>query len=172
MDHEDEHLNDIWTTYFHCPNDENWNLTSYLRLNDISTVNDFWRLNTILKDKYKNGMFFVMREHVFPCWDDDNNIDGGCLSIKVLKENLVDYLEELCIRMLGENLLVPELKHRWDIINGISTSPKRYFSIVKVWCKTNDLPDKKFFRIPENYHGDVIYRENKENIQKNNDAVL
>jgi hypothetical protein len=165
---EDVHLNDIWTYHFHCPTDQDWNISSYLRINDVSTVQDFWKIHNNLGDKLKSGIFFIMREHVFPSWDSPENINGGCLSIKVLKENLVEYWEKLCTRVLGENLLIPELKDKWDLVNGISTSPKRYFCIVKIWMSNNDLNDKKFFQIPENYYGDVIYVNNMENIQKNN----
>ena len=169
-DIEDTHLNDIWSFHFHDPNNQDWNLTSYIRLHDVSTVQDFWKVNNNLKEKLKNGIFFLMREHIFPCWDDDNNVNGGCLSIKVLKENLPEYWEKLCIRILGENILIPELKDKWALVNGISTSPKRFFCIVKIWLKTNDLDDKKYYQLPTNYYGDIIYRNNIENIQKNNDG--
>ena len=168
-------LNDIWTYHFHDPNNEDWNLTSYLRLHDLSTVQDFWNVHECVKEKLKNGMFFVMREHVFPCWDDPNNVNGGCLSIKVLKENLVGYWEQLCTRLLGETLLDPaecDVASMWQNINGISTSPKRFFCIVKIWMKTNDLNDKKYFRLPDNFYGDIIYRENVDNIQKNNEHLV
>lgn len=171
---EDVLLNDIWTYHFHDPNNEDWNLTSYLRLHNMSTVNDFWNVHECVKDKLRNGMFFIMREHIFPCWDDPNNISGGCLSIKVLKEHLVEYWEELCNRLLGETLLDPsqlDVANMWQNVNGISTSPKRFFCIVKIWMKTNDIDDKKYFRLPDKFYGDIIYRENVEHIQKNNDCA-
>jgi hypothetical protein len=163
---EDIELNDIWTYYFHDPNDENWTLGSYLRLHDMSTVKDYWNLNHVLKDKLKQGMFFLMREHIFPCWDDEFNINGGCLSIKVLKDNIIKFWEELSIRLLGENLLIEEHRDKWDMVNGISISPKKYFVICKIWMNTTEFNDKKFFNIPQNYYGDIIFRDNMENIQK------
>lgn len=162
-------MNDIWSYRFHNPNDENWTLQSYLHLQDVSTVEEFWKVQYAIKDKLKNGMFFVMREHVFPCWDDENNINGGCLSIKVLKENLVEYWNTLCMRLTGETLLKEEHRDKWTHVNGISTSPKRYFCIVKIWMGSNDFNDKSHFNIPTNYYGDVIYKENIDNIQKNRD---
>ena len=166
---EDIMFNDTWSYRFHDPNDDNWALPSYIRLHDVSTVDDFWIVQNSIKDKLKNGIFFLMREHIFPCWDDDFNINGGCISIKVLKENLPEYWETLCMRLLGEALLIDEHKDKWNIVNGISTSPKRYFCIVKIWLKTNELNDKKYFKIPKNFYGDIIYKENMENIHKNND---
>jgi len=159
-------LNDIWSYRFHDPNDENWNLSSYVHLHNVSTVEEYWHVQNTIKDKLKGGMFFIMREHIFPCWDDENNIDGGCISIKVLKENLVSYWENLSMKLLGENILASPHKNMWENVNGISTSPKRYFCIVKIWLKTNDLNDKAFFNIPDNFYGDIIYKENMENIQK------
>jgi len=163
----DPMLNDIWTYRFHDPDNEDWTLQSYIRVHDVSTVRDFWQVQYAISPKLDNGMFFIMREHVFPCWDDEFNIHGGCLSIKVLKEKLPTYWETLSRRLLGETLLRPEHKDKWDIVNGISTSPKRFFCIVKIWLKSNELNDKSFFNLPNNYHGDIIYKENMDNIQKN-----
>jgi Eukaryotic initiation factor 4E len=168
-DESDEFLNDIFSLKFHCPNDDNWTYDSYAHLTNISTVKEYWRSFDLIKDKLKSGIFFLMREGVEGAWDHEENINGGVLSIKVLKDDIVDYFEKLSVRMLGENLLIPELQDNWRVINGISTSPKRYFCIVKIWLKTNDYPDKKFFDIPGNFYGDVIYRENMENIQKNHE---
>lgn len=168
---EDIHLNDIWTFHFHDPNNDDWTLTSYQRLQDVSTVQDFWKVHNNIKNKLKNGMFFLMREYVHPSWDDENNICGGCLSIKVLKENLVEYWEKLCIMLLGENLLKDDHAPLWDIVNGISTSPKKYFCIIKIWLKDNQYGNKDIFKLPSNHHGVIIYRENIENIQRNNETT-
>ena len=168
----DVHLNDIWTLHFHDPNNEDWNLTSYFRLSDVSTVVDFGKVHTCVKDKLKSGMFFLMREHIFPCWDDENNVHGGCLSIKVPKDNVVQYWEELCFRVLGETLMTPDGREQWDVVNGISISPKRYFCIIKLWLRTGDFNDKKYFRLPENHYGEIIYKDNMDNIQRNHDSMI
>lgn len=163
------YLNDIWTFYFHDPYDSDWTTQSYVCLGNISTPKEFWAINNSVRDRIKSGIFFVMREFVFPAWDDPSNIHGGCLSIKVLKENIGEYWAELCAKVLGETLLIDSNKNQWNVVNGISTSPKKYFCIVKIWLGTNDLNDKKFFNLPEKNYGDIIYRENMENIHKNNE---
>jgi hypothetical protein len=157
-------LNDIWTYHFHDPNNVDWTFGSYIRLADVSTVEDFCHIHECLKEKLKGGMFFLMREYIFPCWDDENNINGGCLSIKVAKENLVDFWEELCQRLLGETLLTSG--DATSVVNGISTSPKRSFCIVKIWLRTNEYNDGKYYNLPDNKNGEVIYKENRQNIQK------
>lgn len=39
------------------------------------------------------------------------------------------------------------------------------------WLRTHELGDKRFFRIPGRYYGDIIYRPNVENIHKNAGAL-
>lgn len=170
-DDEDVFLNDVWTHYFHDPYNTDWTTTSYVPLNDISTVKDMWSTMSATNDKLTGGMFFIMRADTFPCWDDKSNINGGCISIKVLKENLLEFWEKLCIHLMGETLLLPEFRSNWNVVNGISTSPKRYFSVVKIWLKTTDYQSKRFFSLPNKFYGDVIYRDSKDMIQKNNEVA-
>jgi hypothetical protein len=162
-------LNDAWTYYFHDPNNIDWTTSSYIRLHDVSTVQDFWNMYNVLKSKLKNGMFFFMRSDCFPCWDDASNINGGCLSMKVLKENIESFWLQLAIRIAGENVLQSGQEHMWSCINGLSVSPKKYFCVVKIWLRNNELADEKYFRIPEIYNGDIFYKSNLEVIKKNNE---
>lgn len=165
----DTMLNDLWTVYFHDPNDISWTTSSYIRIGDISTIEDFWGHAKAWKDHVHQGMFFVMRDGIFPCWDDSNNIDGGCLSIKVLKESMQQFWQECCAKMVGESLLKPEYRQQfWDHVNGISTSPKRHFCIIKIWLKSSDVAKKEYFDINTLYHGDIIYKSNRDNIENDN----
>lgn len=163
-----EFLNDIWSYYFHDPFDANWTMNSYKLLVNVSTIQDFWCLHKLLKSKVHQGMFFLMREHIFPCWDDPLNKDGCCISIKVLKDNIQPFWETLCIRLLGETLIKEDVEKRWDVINGISTSPKKHFCIIKIWLRDASLNDVSLFNIPGNYHGEIIIKSNQENIEINN----
>lgn len=169
MNEQDENmLNDIWSLYFHDPNDDKWTYDSYHRLKDISSVDDFWSIHNLLKPHIHAGMFFLMREYVFPCWDDTHNKDGGCLSIKVLKQDVPSYWEDLCIRSLGETLLKEAHIDSWSCINGISTSPKKHFCIIKIWLRDQSITDKSLLHICDKYHGDVLFRSNLESISCNN----
>jgi hypothetical protein len=101
-------------------------------------------------------------------WDDPLNLEGGCLSIKVLKENMAEFWEDLCKRLLGENLLKEEYVEFWNDVNGISTSPKKHFCIIKIWMKNDKLNNKDYFNILPLYYGDIIYKSNRENISNDN----
>lgn len=166
-----EHLlNDIWSYYFHDPYDTNWNVESYHRLGNITCIEEFWPIHTNLKPKLHQGMFFLMREHVFPCWDDPFNKDGGCLSIKVLKDDLPDVWETLNIKLLGE-IVVKNLDKResfWDHVNGLSTSPKRHFCIIKIWLKSAQVTLEDLdLESTLTKHSEILFKLNSETISTN-----
>jgi hypothetical protein len=165
---EDAFLTDLWSAYFHDPNNKDWNLSSYVKLFDIGTVKEYWHVHDSLAPRLRNGMFFFMRADCFPCWDDPANIDGGCLSVKVLKENLDAFWQAMSMKMAGETLLHADHADKYHMVNGISTSPKKYFCVVKIWLRDDSLGDKKFFDIPQLYNGDVFYKKNIDVIKSQN----
>ncbi len=160
------YLNDVWTFYFHDPYDNNWTNESYKLLGTISTAEEFWQHHEHVKQDVNKGIFFMMRDYVFPCWDDPANLEGGCLSIKVLKDAVSDFWEDVCIKLLGETLLKPEYRDKWNCINGISTSPKKHFCIIKIWVKDGTLFSKDFLDIPSSYYGEILFKLNRDNIQQ------
>jgi len=153
-------LNDIWSVYFHNPISNNWERDGYVKINDMSTVDEFWKTYDQIKKYIHNGMFFIMREHIFPKWDDPENKEGSFLSFKVLKDNIEEFSEKILIKMLGETILVDENVEKWNHVNGISFSPKKNFCIVKIWLKSKDLKVKEMFRLPDMYHGEIIFKDN------------
>ena len=168
-------LQDAWVFHFHDPDESNWNLNSYQRLADVVTIDDFWCVHSAMKKSLTRGIFFVMREHVFPCWDDKHNVNGGCISIKVLKEDMVACWEHLVMHLLGERLVAPlaksgepeETSDAWSLVNGISTSPKRYFCIIKLWLRDGSRTERRHFRLPACYGGEVMYKSNIDSIRGN-----
>lgn len=159
-------LNDLWSFYFHSPLDMDWTLESYNKIGDISTIQSFWKIHNTFIEKVNMGMFFLMREHIFPAWDDPHNKDGGCISIKVLKNDILEFWEATCISLLGETLIKNSEKRKtlWSSINGISTSPKKHFCIVKIWLKESiDLSE---FNILKKFYGEILYKSNAENIER------
>lgn len=167
---EDVFLNDTWNLYFHDPYDMNWNNSSYIRLASIGSVDDFWKHHSSLKSNLHKGMFFIMRDGIFPAWDSSQNINGGCLSIKVLKEQMADFWEDLVIKMLGETLIKESHRNFWDCVNGLSTSPKKNFCIIKIWVKDKTIHSKELLYILPRYHGDIIFKSNIEYITTENIA--
>ena len=147
---EDIFFNDTWKLYFHDPSSSDWEKTSYIHLMDISSIYDFWNMYDVLKPKLHMGMFFIMREHIFPKWDDEHNKNGSFVSIKVLKNMLSEFGEDILIKLLGETLLnsnIYNINEHWDKINGVSFSPKKHFCIVKIWMKDKSQSSSNSFNI-------------------------
>lgn len=162
-------FNDLWTFYFHDPFDSDWNLPSYQKITDLSSIDCLWSLQKQIGTKINCGMFFCMREHIFPCWDDPSNINGSCMSIKVLKQNVPDFWEFLMIHMLGETLIKEEFREEyWNKVNGISVSSKKSFCIIKLWLADHDITTTDFFNLPDTgFYGSIIFKSNNESLQIN-----
>jgi translation initiation factor 4E len=152
-------LNDNWILYFHDPFLQDWSKGSYKELCKIDTIQSFWRVHKIINEKLTIGMFFLFREHIFPLWDDEYNKDGGCVSIKVLKEKSANFWESMSMKVLGEKLLFEDNDFT-ESINGISISPKKNFCIVKIWVKEPFFEKAavlKTFNISKDFHGTPLY---------------
>jgi len=158
---EQHELNDIWSLYFHDPNDSNWTYDGYTKLCDITTAEEFAEVNFMLKSSIAKGSFFIMREYVFPCWDDVNNIKGGCLSLKIGQDHAYDVWSAIASKMLGEKLLKDTSD--WNNVNGLSISPKKWYCIIKIWMKDVHLNDKKYFDLP-NTNSEILFKTNQSSI--------
>jgi hypothetical protein len=151
-------LNDTWSVYFHDPNDDRWDRSSFKKVTDVSTIERFWQLNNLLHDKLHTSMWFLMRSDIFPLWEEKENKSGGYISLKVLKTKVTDCWENLCSRVLTESILHSNYAHMWDQINGVSVSPKRSFCIFKIWLKTPELGNPSLFKISTPESSEVLFK--------------
>ena len=122
-------LNTKWILWFHNPLDNNWNIDSYINIATITSIEDFWGIyNNIDSKIIENGMLFLMRDKIEPLWEHTENINGGSWSFKIPKENIKSIWDEISINLCIENVS----NNDKNIINGISISPKKKFSILKM----------------------------------------
>jgi hypothetical protein len=124
-------LDDVWRLYYHHPDDADWTTASYRPLATIGTANEFGGMQGAIGERVRDGMFFLMREHVFPCWDDPCNKDGGSLSFRVSRDLAERFWTEASRALLTEGVLLggdPDKR-----VNGISISPKGGNCVVKIW---------------------------------------
>jgi len=154
------YLNDIWSVYFHDPNDYNWEEKSYKFICTISTVEDYCNMFYVFKELFYKGMFFIMREHIMPRWEDENNCNGGCFSFKVNTINLEDKFFETTSKVLGEILGKTELYSM--NINGISLSPKKNHYIIRIWIKDNKYANKENYNITIPKFSTLMYKNHKD----------
>ena len=130
-------LNSKWVLWFHSPDEKSWEIDSYKNIAEFDTIEDFWQLqNKITPTHIQYGMFFIVRENIMPIWEDKNNIEGGCWSFKLPKKDIYKAWTELAVALIGESIY----KNKQNImnINGISISPKKSFSILKIWNKNKN----------------------------------
>ena len=128
----DKQFDTHWSLYFHHPTDNEWGIDSYQKICEINTPQDLWNCFDYLgNDIIENSMLFLMKEDLPPLWEDERNIKGGCWSIKIYKKNIVREWCDLCIYILINDLTVD--KSDSNLITGLTISPKRSFSIIKIW---------------------------------------
>ena len=132
-------LNNKWVIWYH-DNGPDWTLNGFKKLYEIQTIEDFWEIYSKLNNYIiLKGMFFLMKHNVEPRWETENNIDGGCWSYKIhKKETFISWLY-LSISLCSEIIVNDHIN--MDTINGISISPKKNFSIIKIW--NNDYKMKE-----------------------------
>jgi hypothetical protein len=127
-------LKNEWKLWFHSINDNNWNKSSYKQLFSLKDLFDTnLMINIFKQNHYQNGMFFLMKNDVFPNWEDPSNRMGGCLSFKISSKNVISEWRDLFLKCNLECIL----KDENDKINGLSISPKKEFNILKIWFSEN-----------------------------------
>ena len=157
-------LLDNWVAWAHLPNNNNWDLSSYIEIGTINTAEDTCKYVENFPDiLIKNCMLFIMRKGINPYWEDQQNIKGGCFSYKVSNKIVVQCWKNLSYLLLGETLTNANISHH---INGITISPKKNFCIIKIWLKEKDIYNNlnihNYFNIPENYNGEIIFKNHKD----------
>tara|TARA_Y100001980_G_C14538870_1_gene316171 strand:+ start:711 stop:1223 length:513 start_codon:yes stop_codon:yes gene_type:complete len=156
------YLLDNWTCWAHLPNNNNWDLSSYIKIININTAEDTCKYIENFPDiLIKNCMLFIMREGINPYWEDIKNINGGCFSYKINNKNIIECWKNLSYLLLGETLTEDKLSHH---INGITISPKKNFCIVKIWLNTCEYDDASIIKnISELPKHNVIFKKHLEN---------
>jgi len=136
-----EEIQDKWKLWYHSINDTNWNKNSYQDIYNINNLFDYKYVMEIFKqDHYQNGMFFCMRDGIFPNWEDPDNRNGGCLSFKVSSVNILEEWNNLLLKCITDNILSDNNNE----INGISISPKKEFNIIKIWFRDSTFNYKEY----------------------------
>jgi hypothetical protein len=131
-----ERINDKWDIWYHSITDNNWSKDSYKNIFTIENLLDYkYITDTYQQNHYQNGMFFCMKEDIFPNWEDPDNRNGGCLSFKIPSVKIIEEWNNLLLKCIKELIL----KDNNDEINGISISPKKEFNIIKIWFKNREF---------------------------------
>jgi hypothetical protein len=158
---EERFLSECWTMYFHDPDHNQWTPSSYKIIGHISTVQDWCYNDASFMNLWYKGMFFIMREHIQPLWEDPLNKNGGCFSFKVNKNDAGEYWFRLGALLLGGNL--GKKSEVQDKICGISISPKRNYCILRVWLQDHEYNSTEFYNLEIPVYSQVMYKSHTEN---------
>ena len=131
-----------YVLWAHHINDPSWKNVSYIRIFECTTVTEFWQLINSLRDSllplFQSHMLFLMKKigdtEIYPQWEDKRNIDGGCWSLRIDRDQAMDHFIEIAKRFVALSLTKNPAG-----TNGISMAPKKVHNIVKVWM---DKPSK------------------------------
>jgi len=170
-------LNSTWVIWYHNPSDNNWETSSYKKLYEFNTLEDFFIFQNTWKNnlpKLNLSMMFMMKkldnyEFIYPMWEDKNNQPGGCWSFKVPSTNINNVWLQLCYHIITENAGVTESVN--ESVNGISFSPKKGFCIVKIWNSTTEIQDTGELNHDIDNFMDLstcIYKSHVDSIDKDN----
>ena len=134
-------LSNKWTLWAHLPHNTDWSIKSYIKISTLSTVEESIAIiETLPNILIENCMLFLMKDGIKPIWEDPNNRNGGCFSYKIISKNVCKTWKELSYVTIGETIskLIPFVNK----VNGITISPKKNFSIIKIWMSdcTNQNP--------------------------------
>ena len=156
-------LNRTYTFWYHSPENIDYSITSYIELLEFNTLEEWWVLDRFVRrDMIENGMFFIMKAGCLPVWEDPSNVNGGCISWKVDRKNAY----KSWIDCIG-HFIMNNMNELSDKINGVSISPKKNSSIIKIWFK--EEIDVDSIKMPETFilaEDKVIYKSHVQNIDK------
>ena len=112
------------------------------KIDEFDTVEDFWGIFQHLRkpDSCRPGIeYFMFKDSIKPMWEDENNKNGGRISIKLRKDYTTIIWEEMIFALIG-GILPKEMK---DEINGIVVTSRKEFNTLQIWFKTyeNNLID-------------------------------
>ncbi len=135
-------LSDKWVLWAHLPHDTDWTLKSYIKISEMSTMEEIISLNNSIPEKMiKNCMLFLMRKDINPTWEDEKNCKGGCFSFKVMNKQVCEVWNNCMYALTGETV-----SNKLDFIkkvNGMTISPKKTFCILKIWMSDLDNQNPK-----------------------------
>ena len=107
------------------------------KIGEFDTIEDFWAIFQHLRkpDSCKPGIEFQMfKNPVKPMWEDENNKNGGRISIKLRKDYTTIIWEEMIFALIGE-VLPKEIKEE---INGIVVTSRKEYNTLQIWIKSFD----------------------------------
>lgn len=135
-----------WNFYIHLQNSTDWNIESYYNITEINNVLSAIVLHNYLGEElFKKTLFFVMKNNIEPLWENENNKYGGSFSLKIHNKEVNRIWKIIYYKLIGETLC--KNKDIMEKITGISNSPKKTFTILKIWTRDCENINSNIFNL-------------------------
>ena len=137
-------LTSAWSFWYHAHDAQDWSRESYKKIHTVKTAEEFWGVFQLMTSSHiSKGMFFVMKENIFPDWKSPENRRGGFWSIKLdahkKKIDVLNVLKEWLASMIS-NCIVDI--NSLVTIHGLSLSPKNGHFIIKLWVRDTEATSR------------------------------
>lgn len=139
-------LNNKWCFYIHLQNTTDWSIESYHNIMEITNLKEAKSLYEYLGDEIlKRALLFVMKNNIEPLWENEENKNGGSFSFKIHNKDMNRIWKNIYYKLLGESLCkdIDIMKK----ITGISNSPKKTFTIIKIWMRDCENTNSNIFNL-------------------------
>lgn len=137
-------LTDVWKLYGHLPSNPNWDIQSYILISEFSTVEQALQFIEIIPAEcIQKSMLFLMKGTIPPIWEEPENKDGGYFSYKIVERHIADVWKQLCYSLVG--CTITKQESIYQHINGMTISPKKKFSILKIWMNDASISNSDQF---------------------------
>jgi hypothetical protein len=134
-------LNTKWLIWIHPSESKDFSPMSYAKLTDINNVSSFWKfMNNFEKLDYKNNQFYLMRQGIFPIWEDNHNRYGSTISYRydISQKICMDFWIDICMLAVNE-ILYDDMND----ITGLSFTTKNNWVMIKVWNSNGNVDISK-----------------------------
>jgi hypothetical protein len=154
-------LSDKWVLWAHLPHDTDWTAPSYKHIYSFDTIEMAISLFEVLPEKMvTNCMLFLMRDGVQPMWEDPKNRNGGCFSYRITNKQVPVVWKNLSYSLIGKS--ITDKSSIFNIITGITISPKKHFCIIKIWLENCKIQNPSVINYIDGLesHGCLFKRHN------------
>jgi hypothetical protein len=124
-----------YTLWYHSPSDTNFELNSFKKVCEITSINNFTAINSALLDidsSLTGDLYYLMKDDIMPIWHNEEHINGGCISWKINSSDSIKCWTNLLFLFVTNEF--SELEKYG--ITGISINPKKNCNILKIWFKS------------------------------------
>jgi hypothetical protein len=123
-----------YTLWYHSPSDTNFELSSFKKVCEVTSLDTFNAINRALLDNdtsLTNDLYYLMKDDIMPVWHNDEHINGGCISWKIDSADSIKCWKNLLFLFVSGEF--NDLEQYG--ITGISINPKKGCNILKIWFR-------------------------------------